>query len=106
MGPYDTNQYTECVSEDESEDNVDETMVYLRVLYFYLYNLKITKIWVFLRKLKWRYWGSNYGISPTMLFLFIYNLKIKKILIKRSLVNAILIKLYEIYIKNLTYSTI
>ena len=106
MGPYETNQYTECVSEDESEDNVDETMVYLRVLYFYLYNLKITKIWVFLRKLKWRYWGSNYGISPTMLFLFIYNLKIKKILIKRSLVNAILIKLYEIYIKNLTYSTI
>ena len=81
MGPYETNQYTECVSEDESEDNVDETMVYLRVLYFYLYNLKITKIWVFLRK-------------------------IKKILIKRSLVNAILIKLYEIYIKNLTYSTI
>ena len=71
MGPYETNQYTECVSEDESEDNVDETMVYLRVLYFYLYNLKITKI-----------------------------------LIKRSLVNAILIKLYEIYIKNLTYSTI
>ena len=106
MGPYETNQYTECVSEDESEDNVDETMVYLRVLYFYLYNLKITKIWVFLRKLNWRYWGSNYGISPTMLFLFIYNLKIKKILIKRSLVNAILIKLYEIYIKNLTYSTI
>ena len=44
MGPYETNQYTECVSEDESEDNVDETMVYLRVLYFYLYNLKITKI--------------------------------------------------------------
>ena len=44
MNPFETNQYTECVSEDESEDTVDETMVYLRVLYFCLYNLKITKI--------------------------------------------------------------
>ena len=106
MTPYDRTKKPQNVSEDESQDTWDETMVYLRVLYFCLSNLKITKIWVFLRKLKWRYWGSNYGISPTMLFLFIYNLKIKKILIKRSLVNAILIKLYEIYIKNLTYSTI
>ena len=44
MNPFETNQYTECVSEDESEDTVDETMVYLRILYFCLYNLKITKI--------------------------------------------------------------
>ena len=82
----------------------DETMVYLRVFYFYSYNLKITKIWVFFTKLKRRYWGSNYGISPTILFLYIYmyNLTIKKILIKKSLVNAIWLKLYEIYMKDLS----
>ena len=45
MTPYDSrNQSTECFSDDESEDTLDDTMVYLRVFYFYSYNLKFTKI--------------------------------------------------------------
>ena len=36
MGPYETNQYTECVSEDESEDNVDETMVSASSLFLFI----------------------------------------------------------------------
>ena len=44
MTPYGRTKKPRNVSEDESQDTWDETMVYLRVLYFCLSNLKITKI--------------------------------------------------------------
>ena len=41
MTPYDTrNQHIEGFSHDESEETLDDTMVYLSLFYFYSYNLQ------------------------------------------------------------------
>ena len=74
MTPYDTrNQHIEGFSHDESEETLDDTMVYLSLFYFYSYNLQKYNSFQKIKKKK------NDHIPPEILFLFVFELKRTKV---------------------------